>query len=179
MRWSLLLALVACKASDSKPSPATKPPPAPPSQAAQAPGPKPPDEMDERMRHCPLALDGATSTLSDIAGGVRFVVTPSARDLEEARRRAHHLVEFAAKKTRAGHGDFDGRGGGRMKNCPVITDDVTITVVDLDGAVQLDVVSQTDAIQPLRDESRARAARFPFDGATIRVADPAANRSAE
>ena len=168
MRWLplvLISACSACSSSDSKPPPPTKTDPAP--------SPKPPDEMDERMRHCPLALEGATSTLEEIAGGVRFVVRPPAAEMAEARRRARHIVDFAAKKTREGHGGFDGRGGGRMKNCPVVTDDVQIEVLEVDDGVQLDVTSPSGAVQQLRAETRERAARFPFAGATIRVVDPA------
>jgi hypothetical protein len=154
MRWLVLVALVGCKSeSESKPAPA----------------PKPPDEMDEKMRHCPLALDGATSTVEDIEGGVRFTIKPPAAAIDEARRRAHHIVEFAAKKTRAGHGGFEGKGGGRMKNCPVVTDDVTITATDIDGGAQLDVIATTN-VDALRTATRDRVAKFPFVGATITLA---------
>jgi hypothetical protein len=124
--------------------------------------------MDERMRHCPLALDGATSTLEDIDGGVRFTIKAPEPTVPEVRRRAHHIVEFAARKTRVGHGGFDGKGGGRMKNCPVITDAVTIAVTDLDGGAQLDVLATGD-LAALRAETRARATKFPFVGATITI----------
>ena len=161
MRWLCLVALIACSSKESKPAPT--PEPAPPSK----PAPKPPDDMDEKMRHCPLALDGATSTLEDIGGGVRFTITATAATVDEARRRAHHIVDFAAHKTREGHGDFDGKGGGRMKNCPVITDDVTITATDVDGGAQLDVVTAADHVEALRTQTRERVAKFPFTGATI------------
>lgn len=153
MRLLLLLALVACKSSDSKPAP------------------KPNDEMDEKMRHCPVALDGATSTLEDIDGGVRFTILVPETEVEDARRRAHHVVEFAAKRTHRGHGEFDGKGGGRMKNCPVVTDAVTITATDIPGGARLDVIA-TDAthLDQLRSDTRTRVRSFPFVGATIKVA---------
>jgi hypothetical protein len=153
MRWLVCLVLVACKSSEPRPAPEAKP------------APKPPDEMDERMRHCPLALDGADSRLEDVAGGVRFTIHVPDAAVAEARRRAHHIVEFAAKKTRDGHGGFDGKGGGRMKNCPVVTDDVTIAVTEIDGGAQLDITSSH--VDELRAQTRERAAKFPFTGATI------------
>ena len=169
MRLLLFLALIGCKSSDSpKPSP-SEPAPSEPAHEPPAASPKPPDQMDEKMRHCPLALDGATSTVEDIDGGVRFTIKPPAASLEEARNRAHHIVDFAAKKTRAGHGEFDGKGGGRMKNCPVVTDDVTITETDIEGGAQLDVVSATNHADALRADTRERVAKFPFVGATITV----------
>lgn len=170
MRWLLLVAILGCKSSDSTPAPSAQPAATPPAAAPAIdakPAPKPPDEMDERMRHCPLALDGATSTVEDIDGGVRFTIKPPAAALDEARHRAHHIVEFAAKKTRAGHGEFDGKGGGRMKNCPVVTDDVTITETDIDGGARLDVVTSSAHVDALRTDTRERVAKFPFTGATI------------
>jgi hypothetical protein len=158
MRWLVFVLLAGCGSSDSRPVPKAEPTAS-----------KPPDEMDERMRHCPLALDGATSTLEDIPGGVRFVVTAPVAVVGEARRRAQHIVEFAAKRTRDGHGGFDGKGGGRMKNCPVLTDDVTITVSEIASGVQLDVTGGPERVDQLRSETRERARKFPFVGATITV----------
>jgi hypothetical protein len=155
MRWLLLVALIGCKSSESKPE--------------AKPAPKQPDQMDEKMRHCPLALDGATTTVTDIDGGVRFTIKPPTALVDEARRRGHHIVEFAARKTRQGHGDFDGKGGGRMKNCPVVTDEVTITATDIDGGAQLDVIATTN-VDALRTTTRDRVAKFPFVGATITLA---------
>lgn len=122
------------------------------------------------MRHCPLAIDGAASTVEAIDGGMRFTIKPPVGSLDEMRRRAHHIVEFAAKKTRAGHGEFDGKGGGHMKNCPIVTDDVTITETDIDEGAQLDVVTTPDRVDALRTDTRDRVAKFPFAGATITVA---------
>lgn len=121
------------------------------------------------MRHCPLALDGATSVLEDVDGGVRFTIDAPEATRDEARRRAHHIVEFAARKTRQGHGDFDGKGGGRMKNCPIVTDEVTITATDTDGGARVDVVTEPARVDTLRAETRERVKRFPFVGATITV----------
>lgn len=173
MRWLLLVAILGCRSSDStKPSETDRRPTSTAVLATDGKpaAPKPPDEMDERMRHCPLAIDGSTSTLEDIDGGVRFTIRAPETALDDARRRAHHIVEFAAKKTRAGHGEFDGKGGGRMKNCPVVTDDVAITATDIDGGAQLDVVTTSAHVDVLRTDTRERVKKFPFVGATITVA---------
>jgi hypothetical protein len=149
--WHLLV-LASCKSREDAPTRAE---------------PRAPDQMDERMRHCPVALDGATSELDDIEGGVRFEIRAPANAIAEARRRSHHVVEFAARRTREGHGGFDAKGGGRMRNCPVVTDDVTITALDIDGGAQLDIVTTPERVEWLRQETRARVAKFPFVGATI------------
>lgn len=172
----LLIAVLGCRSHDAKPKPKPEPEPEPEPAArvaangsADARIPKPPDEMDERMRHCPLAFNGASATVQDIDGGVRFVVEVPVAVLEDARQRARHLVDFAARRTREGHGEFDGKGGGHMKNCPIVTDDVAIAASDVEGGVQLDVTSTSGAVDALRAESRQRAAKFPFAGATVRL----------
>jgi hypothetical protein len=156
MRAWLLLLTTACTANPSKLDPTLEPPVA---AAAR------PDPMDERMRHCPLALDGATTTLEDIDGGVRFTILVPPPQLAEVRRRAHHVVEFAARRSRAGHGGSDGKGGGKMKNCPVVTDGVAITVAEIEGGARLDVLGSP--VPQLRALTRERAAKFPFTGAAI------------
>ena len=128
---------------------------------------KPPDQMDEKMRHCPLALEGAASSVQDITGGVRFTIHAPDPLVDEARQRARHIVEFAAKHTHAGHGEFDGQGGGHMKNCPVITDDVTIEARDIAGGAELDVVSASGHVDELRAATRERVSHFPFTGASV------------
>ncbi len=154
-RWIFVLA---CACGSDAPREAAVDP-KPPEATAR----KPPDQMDEKMRHCPLALDGAVSTLEDIEGGVRFTIKVA--NVAEVRKRAQHVVEFAAKRSRAGHGEFDGKGGGRMKNCPVVTDGVTITATDIDGGTTLELVSTK--VDDLRREARRRADAFSFTGATI------------
>ena len=162
----MFVLLLSCGSGESKPVPKAESSPGP---IEQKPAPKPPDEMDERMRHCPPALDGATSTLEDMPGGVRFIIRAPDGSVEEARRRARHIADFAANRTREGHGGFDGKGGGRMKNCPVVTDHVTISAVDVAGGTQLDVVGEPDRVDQLRAESRERVKKFPFVGATIKI----------
>ena len=71
-----------------------------------------------------------------------------------------------------GHGEFDGKGGGHMKNCPVVTEDVTITARDVDGGTQLDVTTEPDRVAALRAEARQRAKKFPFVGAKISIVAP-------
>jgi hypothetical protein len=129
---------------------------------------KPVDTMDEKMRHCPVAIDGATATLTDIEGGVQFDVQAPADKVAEVQRRAHHVVEFAAKRhDKTTHGVSDKQGGGTMRNCPVVTSDTAITVEDLANGARLRITGADAAV--LRAESRRRIEKFTFVGATIVV----------
>lgn len=164
-----MLLVVACGKSSSKSEPAPAPPPSKPADPPAAAKP-PPDDLDEKMRHCPLALPGASSVLTDIDGGVQFEVTAPAERVAEIQRRAHHVVEFAAKRhDPSTHGVSDKQGGGTMRNCPVVTSDTVIAVTDrADGAV-ITVTVSAEKVAELRAETRRRTDKFDFDGATIAV----------
>ena len=148
MRW-LVLVVVACSSKSEKVE-------------------NKPDDMNEKMRHCPVAIDGASATLTDVDGGVQFEVKAPADKVAEVQRRAHHVVEFAAKRhDKSTHQVSDKQGGGTMRNCPVVTSDTTIAVDDLPDGARIHVTG-TD-VQELRAESRRRVEKFTFVGATIVV----------
>jgi hypothetical protein len=158
MRFALLscVLVVACKGDDKKPA-------APPPTAVEP--AKPADDMDEKMRHCPLTLAGARVTVSDVEGGVQFEIRGTAVD--DIRKRARHVGEFAAGRSQAGvHGG--GSGGGRMRNCPVVTNGVVIRIEDIEGGARLLVTpSSGGSVDELRRETQARLDNFAFEGVTV------------
>jgi hypothetical protein len=156
MRWAVLVVLFACQSE--KPAPA----------ATAAPAAK--ESLDEKMRHCPLAVTGTSSALENIHDGVQFTITATGAALAEVQKRAHHIVEFAAKRTRIGHGGSDAKGGGRMRNCPIVTDHTTIVATDTPDGVTLAVHTANGEPAELRRETRARLERFEFPGTVIRDA---------
>jgi hypothetical protein len=164
-----LCAVLACK-DERTPERAPAPPPAPAPAPAPAQAAPDADDMDEKMRHCPLAIDGVTATLSDIDGGVQFEIRAGAAGAAaEVRRRARHIVEFAAGRHVPGtHGG--GRGGGTMRNCPVVTSDVTLVAEELPDGARIRVTVPAARIAELRAESRERAGKFPYAGAKVIVA---------
>ena len=158
----IAVAAVGCEKS-------TPPDPAP----APEPAARPPDDMDERMRHCPLSVSPAKATWATSPSGVRWEVTsttPAAT--EEIRKRSRHIVEFAAGRTEKGvHGG--GKGGGTMRNCPVVTGGVVITVTDIDGGSRLDVApSKAEDGDSLAEMTRTRAKAFAFEGVAVTQVGP-------
>lgn len=161
MRLWVLVLVAAC---NSKPAPA----PSAGSGSGSGSGSAAPDDMDEKMRHCPLAIEGARATLIDDDAAVRWeVVATDTAAIAEIRKRAHHVVEFAAGRAAKGqHGG--GKGGGTMRNCPVVTSGVVLEVTDIDGGAQLVIrPSEATALADLRRDSRERAAKFPFTGVEV------------
>ncbi len=139
-----------------------------PAEGSAAPPSRPPDDLDEKMRHCPLTVDGAVATYAFETTGTRWEITSSsAAAVEEIQRRAKHVVEFAAGRSEKGvHGG--GQGGGRMRNCPVLTSGVVIAETDLPTGARLVVTPlagrEGDA---LRTETIARAKAFTFPTVTV------------
>lgn len=123
---------------------------------------RPPDDMDEKMRHCPLTVAGATATYALEPAGTRWEITATAPEATaEIQRRAKHVVEFAAGRSEKGvHG---GGQGGRMHNCPVLTTGVVISETDLPGGARLVVVPvKPDDVEQMRQDTVLRAKAFTF-----------------
>jgi hypothetical protein len=160
------LALAACRSGEPAPTgpaaSATATVAAPASASSVAAAPRPPasvDPLDEKLRHCPVTVDGARTEIVDADGGVDLVVTAAAdAAVAEIRRRAKHLEEFTSdKETGVAHGG--GAGGGWMRNCPVVTRDTRITSADVPGGSRLAVRrSGRLTVDELRAETRKRHA---------------------
>jgi hypothetical protein len=166
--WILVIAACGKSASKDNEGSASPPPVVAAAPAIDGATARPPDDMDEKMRHCPLTVDGATATYALEPTGTRWEITASAAGgTAEIQRRAKHIVEFAAGRSEKGvHGG--GQGGGRMRNCPVLTSGVVITETDIPGGARLVVAPVTpgDAAQ-MREDTVARAKAFSFPNVTV------------
>jgi TusA-related sulfurtransferase len=123
-----------------------------------------------KMSHCPSAVDGATTTLKNMADGVRVTVT--AKDdtaVKAIRDRSKHLEEIADSMADAGPDAAaaiashtgEGGGGGGIGRCPVVVRDTSIKVKDVTGGSQIDVKAKSTAgVVPLQKEATERAAKF-------------------
>ncbi|HUQ01116.1 MAG TPA: hypothetical protein VM261_01415 [Kofleriaceae bacterium] len=117
----------------------------------------PDDPLAEKLRHCPVTVEGARTTIADVEGGVALtVIADGETAIAEIHRRAAHLVAFTADQAaRKDHGGGD--GGGFMRNCPVVTRDTRIVAEDVDGGSRLVVQPTTaSALAELRAETRRR-----------------------
>ncbi len=128
-----------------------------------------------KMSHCPSAVDGATTTLKNMADGVRVTVTAKEDGSVKAiRDRSKHLAEIAdamadagadASAAMASH-TGEGGGGGGIGRCPVVVRDTTIKVKDVTGGSQIDVKAKNAAgVGPLQKEAVERAAKFQLPAA--------------
>lgn len=112
------------------------------------------------MQHCPTAVPGAKTVISDAADAVELTVTgKDAKTTDEIRKRAKHLTESAkADPTSVVH-NGEGHGGGGIGLCEVVLKDTTVTAEDVDGGSKI-TVKPTKAVdlEWLKKETRARHA---------------------
>jgi len=105
--------------------------------------------------------------LEDADGGIRFVLHATAPDVViEARRRAHALAEFTAGRSHAKHGG--GKGGGFMRNCPILTKQAKVAADDIEGGVRITVSpDEPTKLAAFRATARERFERAPLERATV------------
>ncbi len=118
--------------------------------AAATPTPTPTPTPDttagmNKMKNCPNAVDGATTTIAKTADAVELtIVGKDDAAAAEIRSRAKMLVEAA----KAPAGDVKhtgvGTGGGGMGHCPVVMQDTTVAAADVDKGTKI-TLKPTDA----------------------------------
>jgi TusA-related sulfurtransferase len=137
--------------------------PAVPSVASSAPAPSAPAPSASvgasgKMAHCPDAVAGAKTAISDVPGGVELVVTgkdPAA--VADVRARITALLD--AQKTQSGRvrHSGNGEGGGLLGRCPVVLKDTMVTATTVDNGSKITVLARNPAeVDWLRRETRDR-----------------------
>jgi hypothetical protein len=115
------------------------------------------DPLSEKLRHCPVTVDGATTDVNDVDVGVEFVIrVPSESGRAELMRRAHHLESFTQNKgkgTGVRHGG--GQGGGWMRDCPIVTKETIVQATETSEGARIRVATEGD-VDALRAETRRR-----------------------
>ncbi len=111
-----------------------------------------------KMAHCPDAVPGAKTAISDVAGGVQLIVTATnATATADLRARLQALLD--AQKTQSGNvrHSGNGEGGGLLGRCPVVLKNTTVTAADVDTGSKITVLSKDpDEVDWLRRETRDR-----------------------
>jgi hypothetical protein len=124
------------------------------------------DPLAEKLRHCPVTVEGASTEIRDTTDGVELLVTAAVADaVARIRARARHLEAFTrGADTGVRHGA--GRGGGWMRNCPVVTRDTLVTASDIERGVRIHVRPRdARAVEALRRDTRQRHAGLAAPGA--------------
>ena len=140
------------------------------------------NEMVNKMKHCPSAVEGSTTRVEDGKGAV--VVTITAGDpakVAEIQKRAKHLASLTAP-TAAPEVKHSGQGtgGGALGKCPVVMRDVTLKVEDQKDGAKVTVTPKNAAtlselVRVSKDRADALAAAAPPAGGADGEDDEAAD----
>jgi hypothetical protein len=119
------------------------------------------------MRHCPSSVEGASTAIKDVEGGVEVTVTAKGDDAaKEIRARAQFLAS-KAKDTDPSKSEHTGtgQGGGALGRCPVVMKDTTVESVDVEGGSSMTVKPRNAAeLDWLRREARERNVKLSEPG---------------
>ncbi len=114
------------------------------------------------MAHCPNAVDGAVTNISDVPGGVAIAITGTSADITtQIRARSQALLEASKNQDGGVHHNGTGEGGGKFGRCPVVMRNTTLDLSTIDNGSKLVVKPQTTAeLDWLRRETRDRNAEL-------------------
>ncbi|MGQ0505262.1 MAG: hypothetical protein ACT4TC_08055 [Myxococcaceae bacterium] len=119
----------------------------------------PTDELvgQGKMQHCPSAVPGAKSEVSEQKGKLEITITGG--DEAEIRKRAKHVVLSAKENPTGIKHSGSGHGGGGLGLCPIVLKDTVVTEKDVPGGSKI-TVKPTKAIdfEWLKKETKERQA---------------------
>jgi hypothetical protein len=115
-----------------------------------------------KMAHCPSAVEGADTKVTDTKDGVSVVVTAKADGAtKQIRDRAKQLADVSRKAPAAVKHDGSGTGGGSLGRCPVVVRDTVVDTKDVAGGSQITVkAKKAESVTTIQKESKDRAAKF-------------------
>ena len=127
-----------------------------------------------KMAHCPNAVEGATTKLTENKDGVDILVTATGEAVvKQIRERAKRLAATSADGGKPEH-NGTGHGGGGVGRCPVVVQDTTLDVKDVEGGSKISVKAKSAAkAADLKKEIKERSVRFQLPASA-----PAASASA-
>lgn len=114
-----------------------------------------------KMAHCPSALDGAATQVTDSKDGVVVAVTGKGDVVQAIRVRTTELLAAAAVvDTAVGHAS-GGQGGGGFGRCPIVVKDTVLAAKDIEGGSRITVTAKKPGTAAaLQKEAHERAARL-------------------
>jgi hypothetical protein len=125
------------------------------------------------MEHCPTAVAGAKTTISETKDAVVITVTGNA---DEIRKRAKHVVDAAKQDPATVVHDGSGHGGGGLGRCEVVMKDTTVTAKDVDGGSEITVKPNKPVdFEWLKKETQARRTANTNGGGKKKSAKSASN----
>lgn len=114
------------------------------------------------MAHCPNAVEGAVTNISDVPGGVAVVISGNSPDgTAQIRARSQALLDASKAQDAGVRHNGTGEGGGKFGRCPIVMRNTTLDVSTVDNGSRIVIKPQTPAeLDWLRRETRDRNAEL-------------------
>ena len=114
------------------------------------------------MAHCPNAVDGATTTITDVEGAVSLAIVGSKPDaIAQIQARSQALLDASKNQDGGVHHNGTGEGGGQFGRCPVVMRNTTLAVTNTSSGATIVVKPETPKeLDWLRRETRERNAEL-------------------
>lgn len=115
-----------------------------------------------KMAHCPSAIDGSTTTITDVEGGVAVAITGTSPDMtSQIRARSQALLDASKNQDATVHHNGTGEGGGQFGRCPIVMRNTTLELTSIDNGSKIVVKPETPKeLDWLRRETRDRYAEL-------------------
>jgi hypothetical protein len=116
---------------------------------------------DSRMAHCPSAVDGATTAIKDVEGGVEVSVTAkddnAGKEIRDRMAKLLDAAKTAQSDAGAAHHDHSGGGHGRFGHCTIVMKGTKLETSDLPNGSKAKVTAlDKTEVDWLRRETRDR-----------------------
>jgi hypothetical protein len=130
-------------------------------RAAQLQGPGAAGAGAGKMAHCPSAVEGAQTKITDTPDGVMVTVLATGDGVKQVRDRAKTLAEVSKRGPGDGKHSGDGKGGGALGRCPIVLSDTVVESKDVEGGSQVQVKARSaEMVAMVQADSRNRAEKF-------------------
>lgn len=115
---------------------------------------------NDKLAHCPNAVDGAKTDIKDTVDGVELTITaPDAAKTADIRARAKALLDAAKNPDLQQKHTGGGGGQGMSGRCPVVVRNTALTMADVEGGTKITVKPKDmKELDWLREETRERQA---------------------
>lgn len=113
-----------------------------------------------KMAHCPNAVEGAATTITDVEGAVSLAIVGATPDaIAQIKARSQALLDASKNQDGGVHHNGTGEGGGQFGRCPVVMRNTSLAVTDTSSGATIVVKPETPKeLDWLRRETRERYA---------------------
>jgi TusA-related sulfurtransferase len=119
-----------------------------------------------KMANCPNIVEGATTAIKEVEGGVELTITAKdASATGDIRAKSKRIAEMSKEEVPSVRHDGSHHGGGQFGRCPVVARNTVVTSEEVEGGSRVTVKPKDAAeVDWVRREARERQAELGQPG---------------